>query len=346
MLSATNVRNGRLSWETSRFTTRDEYTSFARRLSLERGDVLLTIVGTIGRAAVLEDTPPPLVFQRSVGVVRPKPGRLDPRFLFYVTQSEDFQRQLARFTNKSSQAGVYLKKLKTAEIPLPSLPEQQRIAKILDAADALRSKRREALAQLDTLLQSVFLDMFGDPVANPKGWEARSLGELADNEDGKRVPIKKADRARTTGEFPYYGASGVIDFVDDYLFQGDRLLIGEDGANLLARATPIAFLATGRFWVNNHAHVLASNGSAELRFLEAMLNRMDLKPFISGSAQPKLNQKNLNRIVIPSPPLVLQRQFVRIVEWKEQQESLQRAHLAELDTLFSSLQSRAFRGDL
>ena len=113
---------------------------------------------------------------------------------------------------------------------------------MLDAADALRATRRETLAQLDTLLQAIFLDLFGDPVTNPKGWEVKGLGDLADNEDGKRLPVKMADRKKMAGRFPYYGASGIIDSVDGYLFDGERLLIGEDGANLIARSTPVAFI--------------------------------------------------------------------------------------------------------
>lgn len=239
-----------------------------------------------------------------------------------------------------------LTQIKSLQIRLPPLAKQKRIARILDAADDLRAKRRESLAQLDTLLQSTFLDMFGDPVTNPMGWEVRALGGLADNEDGKRVPVKKADREKMASEFPYYGASGVIDAVDNYIFDGERLLIGEDGANLVARSTPIAFIAKGKYWVNNHAHVLAFNGNAELIFLEAMINAIDLKPYLSGTAQPKLNQKNLDRIPIPTPPLDLQRRFAVIVESAEQQNARQRAHLSELDTLFASLQSRAFNGEL
>ena len=129
-------------------------------------------------------------------------------------------------------------------------------------------------------------------------------------------------------------------------FEGERLLIGEDGANLVARSTAIAFIAKGRYWVNNHAHVLAPNGETELVFLETLINATDLKPYLSGSAQPKLNQKNLNRIPIPTPTIDLQHRFASIVESIQQQKDRQHTHLAELDTLFASLQSRAFRGDL
>jgi type I restriction enzyme, S subunit len=238
------------------------------------------------------------------------------------------------------------KQLAAFKIPLPPLAEQKRIARILDAADALRQKRHESIAQLGMLLQSTFLDMFGDPVTNPMGWEVSSLGNLVQNEDGRRVPLKKENREKMDNEFPYYGASGVIDSVDNFLFDGDRLLIGEDGENLVSRATPIAFIAKGKYWVNNHAHVLADNGRAELTFLKTTVNIIDLKPYLSGSAQPKLNQKNLNRIPIPSPPLDLQHRFAAITESIEQQKNRQCEYLAELDSLFASLQSLAFKGEL
>lgn len=276
-------------------------------------------------------------------IIRWEQGDADPRYGHHWVTSPQTRFSIRRLVN-----GIHLypKDVARLKIPLPPLEEQKRIAAILDAADDLRAKRRESLAQLDALLQSTFLDMFGDPVINPKGWEVRALGELAENEDGRRVPVKKADRELMVGDFPYYGASGVIDFVDDYLFDGERLLIGEDGENLVARSTPIAFIAKGRYWVNNHAHVLAFNGHAELIFLKSVINFLDLKPYLSGSAQPKLNQKSLNRIPISTPPLDRQRKFAAIFASVEKQKTKQQAHLDELDTLFSSLQSRAFKGAL
>lgn len=157
VLSAQNIRAGGLDFDTDRFTTDAEYRAFARRLALKPNDLLLTIVGTIGRAALVTEVRP-LVFQRSVAVIRPRPEVIDPRFLLHATQSHDFKDQLRKSTNQSSQAGVYLGRLKEAIIQLPPLPEQRRIASILDQADALRAKRRETLAWLDSLAHSIFLD--------------------------------------------------------------------------------------------------------------------------------------------------------------------------------------------
>lgn len=148
----------------------------------------------------------------------------------------------------------------------------------------------------------------------PAGWEPTPLGEAADNLDGKRVPLKLSDREKRHGVFPYYGASGVIDHVDDYLFDGNYLLVAEDGANLLARSTPIAFLASGQFWVNNHAHVLSANGKADLRFLQRFLCLIDISRFVTGSAQPKLTKSNLDNIEVPLPPLSEQKRIADILD--------------------------------
>ena len=129
--------------------------------------------------------------------------------------------------------------------------------------------------------------------------EWKALGELAENLDSMRKPVTSG--LREAGEIPYYGASGIVDYVKDYIFDGDFLLVSEDGANLLARSTPIAFSISGKSWVNNHAHILKFNTYAERRYVEFYLNSIDLTPYISGAAQPKLNQKNLNSIKIPNP---------------------------------------------
>ena len=148
----------------------------------------------------------------------------------------------------------------------------------------------------------------------PDGWCWTTFKDATVNFDGQRVPIKKEDREGRSGEYPYYGASGVIDDIDDYLFDGEFLLVAEDGANLLSRSTPIAFRASGKFWVNNHAHVVQPANGVALRFIEYYLNSIDLKFFVSGSAQPKLNQANLNKIPIPLPSLPEQHRIVAEIE--------------------------------
>ena len=117
-------------------------------------------------------------------------------------------------------------------------------------------------------------------------WRERPLAELTDNFDGARLPVKEADRR--AGPYPYYGASGVVDHVDNYLFDGEYLLIGEDGENLRTRNTPVAFLARGKFWVNNHAHIVRGNSDADTRFLMYAFSTTDISGYLTGSTMPNL----------------------------------------------------------
>jgi type I restriction enzyme S subunit len=145
-----------------------------------------------------------------------------------------------------------------------------------------------------------------------KGWEKKTLGQISINLDNRRVPITKS--VREGGEYPYYGASGIVDYVADYIFDEDALLISEDGANLLARSTPIAFSVSGRYWVNNHAHILKFESLTTQRFVELYLASISLDDYITGAAQPKLNQKALNSIPIPVPPLAEQKRIVGLLD--------------------------------
>lgn len=133
-------------------------------------------------------------------------------------------------------------------------------------------------------------------------WPTRRIDDIAIFLNARRVPVKAADRAKRQGAYPYYGASGIVDWVDGFIFDGEYLLISEDGENLRSRNTPIAFLARGKYWVNNHAHILDEREPGILRYLSWALNRTDLSPYITGAAQPKLNKRTLAEMEIAIPP--------------------------------------------
>ena len=151
----------------------------------------------------------------------------------------------------------------------------------------------------------------------PNGWCLTDIGELLINRDGERKPVSSVIRSKQTSKiYDYYGAAGVIDKVDSYLFDERLLLIGEDGANLLSRSKNNAFFAEGRYWVNNHAHVLDATDKNLLDFIAIVINSMKLDDYITGSAQPKLSQDNLNKIPIVLPPLAEQQRIIaEIKKW-------------------------------
>ena len=194
-------------------------------------------------------------------------------------------------------------------IPLPSIEIQAEIVRILDAFTAMTA---ELTAELN--MRKKQYNYYRDQLLSFEDGEVewKTLGDLAENLDSKRKPITSG--LREAGEIPYYGASGIVDYVKDYIFDGDYLLVSEDGANLLARNTPIAFSISGKTWVNNHAHVLKFETYAERKYVEYYLNSIDLTPYISGAAQPKLNKKNLESINIPNPAPKEKERIVAILD--------------------------------
>ena len=222
------------------------------------------------------------------------------RYVFHFLLSQyEYIKSLGSGSQTNINAGI-VKKL-VVPIPCPDNPEkslaiQAEIVRILDAFTALTA---ELTAELN--LRKKQYNYYRDQLLcfEEGDVEWKTLGDLAENLDSKRKPITSG--LREVGEIPYYGASGIVDYVKDYIFDGDYLLVSEDGANLLARNTPIAFSISGKTWVNNHAHVLKFETYAERKYVEYYLNSIDLTPYISGAAQPKLNKKNLESINIPNP---------------------------------------------
>ncbi len=241
-------------------------------------------------------------------------------------------------------------KLKTIPISFPSRAEQQQIVALLDEAfEALATATANAEQNLQNaraLFKSHLESVFSQ---NGEGWTEKTLDKISTNLDSQRIPVTKS--LRESGEYPYYGASGIVDHVADYIFEGNNLLISEDGANLLARSTPIAFSVSGRYWVNNHAHILNFQNMATQRYVEFYLESIELDEYITGAAQPKLNQKALNSIPSPIPESIeAQAEIVKIIESLQAETqrltSIYERKLTALEELKTSLLHQAFNGEL
>jgi type I restriction enzyme S subunit len=166
-------------------------------------------------------------------------------------------------------------------------------------------------------------------------WPIEKLGDLTINLDTKRKPVKEADRK--PGPYPYYGASGIVDYVDGYIFDGEHLLIAEDGENLRTRQTPIAFRACGKFWVNNHAHIVVGNERASTRYLEYAVLASDITSYLTGAVMPKLTQGNMNRIEVPCPPRDVQDQIVGVLGSLDDRITLLRETNTTLEAIAQAL---------
>ena len=293
------------------------------------------------RGAFVDKCHLPLCMNTSTIRFKSLNGVSELAYLRHWLQSFEFRSQITREVTGIAQKNFGPSHLKRLRISLPPLAEQKRIAGILDAADALRAKRREALAQLDTLIQSTFLDMFGDPVTNPMGLPRETLKSAFEFTTGKL----DSNAAVEGGKYPFFTCARETSAIDDYAFDCEALLLAGNNAN----ADYSVKHYKGRFNAYQRTYVITINESA-LTYayarlaLEYLLG--DLKRFSKGTNTKYLTMVILNRMPIHLPPLDLQLRFAAVVESIEGQKARQRAYLAELDTLFASLQSRAFRGDL
>ena len=202
-----------------------------------------------------------------------------------------------------------------AEYPVPGLSRNKQdeiVLRLNKIYDVIRMKKQQ-LEELDKLIKARFVEMFGDVKYSFERWGGKTFNEVTINFDSRRKPVKDADRKRMQGIYPYYGATGIVDYVNDYRQEGDFLLISEDGKALELRNKPIAFLASGKIWVNNHAHVQQCTDECNLIYLMYHINYMDISLWVTGIDQKKLNRANLDSIPIALPPIELQEQFAAFV---------------------------------
>ena len=323
---------------------------------LKFGDVILEKSGggpkqPVGRVALFVKTEGDFSFSNFTAALRVRKSQeLDFRFLhkflhwtYLSGVTEGIQSHSTGIRNLDGDA------YKAIKISFPHLTEQKRIVAILDEAfegiDTAIANAKKNLANARELFENYLKSVF---TQRGSGWVEKRLGDICENLDSRRVPITKSERVG--GGVPYYGASGIVDYVSGHLFDEDILLISEDGANLLARTYPIAVSVTGESWVNNHAHVVRFSRPEIQKIVEFYLNSISLAPYVSGMAQPKLNQKSLNSIPVPIPLIGEQ---VRIVETAEalqaSVERLKEIYREKLDALAELKQvflHKAFAGEL
>ncbi len=266
--------------------------------------------------------------------------QIDLLFLYYLLSFI----KISSFDKGGGLPSLDLRKMSEYSVPVPPLTEQQRIVSRLDAAfahiDELKANAEKQLSEARALFQKAL-----EKAMEPKeGWEEKTLPDISENLDSIRKPVTKGKR--NAGIYPYYGASGIVDYVDDYIFDEDLLCISEDGANLLMRTYPIAFPISGKVWVNNHAHVLRFQSMTTQKYVEYYFSGMKLDEYITGAAQPKLTQKAMNSIIIHMPSLSDQHHIVARLDSLSENvktlEEIQRKIIAECDALKQALLRKVF----
>ena len=249
-------------------------------------------------------------------VLRGKPGISDNRFVYYLSHYPDFKNAAIKsMVGSSGRQRAQVDVLKNLEFYLPGLEEQKQIADTLSALDdkiALNNRINHNLEeQAQALYKSWFLDFepFKDGIfidselgMIPEGWHVKNLLEIANLFDSKRKPLSGNERSKMDKVYPYYGATSIMDYVDDYIFDGTYLLMGEDGSVMTEDGFPFLQYVTGKFWPNNHAHVMQGCSGFSTEMLHCALLRKVIKSSVTGAVQAKISQANMKKILFACPP--------------------------------------------
>ena len=294
---------------------------------LKNNNILVAMTGaTAGKVGRLRTTVPVLLNQR---VAKIAPEAADPRFIWSVVSSRQYQDLFFRLADGAAQPNMSGGQIEGVEIPNPPLDVQRRIGDILSAYDDLIENNTRRIGILEEMARRIYGEWFvrfrfpghegvrmveSELGLVPEGWEATSLGDVAENHDRFRKPLSKMERETFKGPYPYYGAAKVFDFVREYIFDGQFLLLAEDGSVETPDGFPVLQLTDGKFWANNHTHILRGSDRASTEFLYLRLERQPIRGYITGAAQPKLTQAAINRIPVVLPPRGVLNEFDALVK--------------------------------
>lgn len=294
---------------------------------LELGDVIIATVGShpnlkdsaAGRACIVNSTVEGFYLNQNAVCLRTKDSDvLDQGYLGYLSKYYEFQHFIQmRGRGAANQMRIAISSIKEYDCMLPNIETQRRIASILSAYDDLIENNQKQIKLLEEAAQRLYKEWFVDlrfpnyentKVVDgvPEGWRRGAVGDIVCYHDKIRKPLSSTQRSAFQGEYRYYGAAGVLDHVKEYLFDGTYLLFGEDGTVITQEGNPVLQYINGKFWVNNHAHVLTGKPPFTTEFIYMMFKKMGVSDIVTGVAQPKISQARLSakKIIIPKAELI------------------------------------------
>ena len=343
LVTAKVIKSGRIE-QPDEFIAEADFVEWMRRGMPMPGDIVMTTEAPLGEIAQLDGKK--VALAQRVITLRGKSDLLDNTFLKFLMQSRAVQDELESRATGTTVLGIRQSELRKVNLTLPPLPTQRAIAHVLGTLDDLIELNRETNAILEEMARALFKSWFvdfdpvrakleGRPPAGmdaetaklfpdhfqdselgeiPRGWESASLGDVVEVFDSKRVPLSGMQREQRQGPYPYHGAASVMDYIDDYLFDGIYMLMGEDGSVTKENGTPVVQYVWGKFWVNNHAHVLRGKNGICTEHLLLYLKETNIEAFVTGAVQAKLNQGNMNRIPFLLPPIEIGEAFASEIE--------------------------------
>jgi type I restriction enzyme S subunit len=360
LITAKVVKGGQIHDDPAEYIADEFYDAWMRRGLPEKLDVLLTTEAPLGEVAILRNDARIALAQRII-LLRARRRLLDPLYLFYALQSEFGQGELRARATGTTVLGIKQSELRKVRIPFFPLPIQRRIAGILSAYDELIENSHRRIKILESMARALYREWFvhfrfpghesvprvPSPLGEiPQWWEVKKLNEIAENFDRRRKPLSKMERAQMQGDYPYYGAAKVFDHVNDFIFDGEYLLMAEDGSVITTERKPVLQLVNEKFWPNNHTHVLRGKAPFSTHFLYLGLLEVDASPYITGAAQPKITQENMNRIPFSCGPKWLHEQFDPLVQPMIRQSQLLQRQIQNLRRTRDLLLPRLLSGQV
>ena len=270
---------------------------------VQRGDILITSEAPFGQI-LFWDSDEKIVLSQRLFCVRIKP-EYDARFIYYYMTTPEFQGELDGRATGTTVVGLRQPELMKCIIHCPEIQEQKAISAILSSIDAKILANEKINDNLQQQASTLYGKYFPYAVTDdlPAGWRVGTVGEIVEIHDSKRIPLSGAQRAKMEKRiYPYYGAASLMDYVDEYIFDGKYLLLGEDGTVVDDAGYPILQYVWGQFWVNNHAHILTGKLGFNVESLLLLFKRTPVKSIVTGAVQPKISQANLRSIQVVVPP--------------------------------------------
>ena len=318
-----------------------------KRKKLQFGDIILEKSGgsdnqPVGRVIYFDKTDGIYICNNFTHVLRVNKKKAVPKYVMYFLLDVHKKGITKYFQNKTTGIrNLQMKRYLGLDIVLPPQEIQKKIVKALEKAEEILKKRKEVINLLDELVKSRFIEVFGDPVTNPKDWEVKLLGEVCDMKAGKNIKACDISEINTGTLYPCYGGNGLRGYVEKYSHEGNIPLIGRQGA-LCGNVN----YARGRFYATEHAVVTQPKVKINNYWLYYILNELDLNRFSIGAAQPGLTIGKLNRVKIPIAPLDMQNQFADFVKQVDKLKFEMQKSLKKMENNFNSLIQRAFKGEL
>lgn len=317
---------------------------------VKKDDVLLNITGdSVARACLVEESVLPARVNQHVAIVRANPEIATSSYLLYFLQiKKPYLLQLA--AGGATRNALTKRMIEELEIDIPILEKQKKIVSIIDDLQKKIKKNNEINENLFQQAQALYKDRFVDiqPFEGvmPTDWHLGTVSEIIELHDSKRIPLSSRERAELAKIYPYYGATSVMDYVDRYLFDGIYLLLGEDGTVVDSKGFPILQYVEGKFWVNNHAHIITGKNGFTVETLYLLFSLTNVQPIITGAVQPKISQANLKKISVLIPSRKELSAFDSIIQPVFTQIRNLRAENDRLATIRDALLPRLMSGAL